>query len=78
MYGFRGPLQNRMRAPPKADRIIAFFEQTDDTHLYERYNESHTNMSWYLHALRHTLHHQGGLNALAVFHKIDIGGWDGE
>ena len=31
-----------------------------------------------LYALRHTLHHQRGLNALAVYNKIDVGGWDGD
>ncbi|MBT3271506.1 MAG: hypothetical protein HN368_00005 [Spirochaetales bacterium] len=57
-------------------RIAAFFASKDDAHLYEKYNDDHSNMSWYLYALRHTLHHQGGLNALAAFHKIDVEGWD--
>jgi hypothetical protein len=29
-----------------------------------------------LYALRHTMHHQGGLNVLAVHHKIDVDLWD--
>lgn len=60
------------------ERIVGFFESSQDSLLYEPFNKDQTNMSWYLYALRHTLHHQGGLNALVAYHKIDIGGWDGE
>jgi hypothetical protein len=30
----------------------------------------------YIYAIRHTLHHQGGLNVLSVYHKIDADLWD--
>lgn len=59
-------------------RITGFFSEREDTHLNEAYDESQSNMSWYLYALRHTLHHQGGLNALAAYHRMDVGGWDGD
>ena len=59
-------------------RIAGLFGGSDDSHLNEAYDESQSNMSWYLYALRHTLHHQGGINALAAYHRIDVGGWDGD
>jgi hypothetical protein len=60
------------------ERIVSFFNGSEDAHLAEAFDDKQTNMGWYLYALRHTLHHQGGLNALAAYHKIDVGGWDGE
>ena len=50
----------------------------DDTDLSREFPGMGTVLGHVTYAMRHTMHHQGGLNVLAVHHGIDVDLWDRE
>ena len=72
---------------PTADQQVAYlldlkmtikhhFEALKDDELTEPFEERPTRLEYYLYALRHTMHHQGALNALSVYHGNDTDNWE--
>jgi hypothetical protein len=59
-------------------KIAVFFDRIEDADLARPHAWGCSNLRFYLYALRHTMHHQGGLNVLAVHAGIDMDGWADE
>ena len=57
-------------------RVKAHFAGLEDSQLYEPFAERPTRLEYYLYALRHTMHHQGALTALSVYHGNDTDNWE--
>jgi uncharacterized damage-inducible protein DinB len=57
-------------------RVKAHFAALEDNQLYEPFEKRPTRLEYYLYALRHTMHHQGALNALSVYHGNDTDNWE--
>lgn len=61
-------------------RIEACFSELQDEELGEIYDETAeepvTKIAHYLYALRHTVHHNGSLAALADIQEVPTGDWD--
>ena len=57
-------------------RIMKYFEQADDEALAERYDDERTVLGYRIYAIRHTMHHQGALNLLAIHHKTGFDAWE--
>jgi hypothetical protein len=55
-----------------------YFDGKHDGWLSEPFPLFGTVLGNMEYAQRHTMHHQGGLNVLSVFHKIDADLWDKE
>jgi hypothetical protein len=58
------------------ERVKAHFAVLEDSQLYEPFAERPTRLEYYLYALRHTMHHQGALNALSVYHGNVTDNWE--
>lgn len=59
-----------------ASRIESYFDSISDTDLATAYNEKITVLGHCIYAVRHTMHHQGALTALAVYHNCDPDVWE--
>ena len=57
-------------------RVKAHFAALEDSQLYEPFEGRPTRLEFYLYASRHTMHHQGALNALSVYHGNDTDNWE--
>ncbi len=57
-------------------RVQSHFTTLEDSQLYEPFEEHPTRLEFYLYASRHTMHHQGALNALSVYHGNDSDNWE--
>ena len=57
-------------------RIQIFFQRIDDGDLSTPYTENITILGHCIYAIRHTMHHQGALTALAVYHQCDPDRWE--
>ncbi len=57
-------------------RVQAHFAKLEDSQLNEPFEERPTRLEYYLYALRHTMHHQGAINALSVYHGNDTDNWE--
>ena len=57
-------------------RVGQHFAALDDNQLFQPFEERPTRMEYYLYALRHTMHHQGALNALSVYHGNETDNWE--
>ena len=73
-------------APDQA-QILDFLAEVDELvkkrisvysvdELSDAFPGHETVMGNIIYAMRHTMHHQGGLNILSVHHKIDVDLWD--
>ena len=58
------------------ERIHRHFENISDDILTEPYSEKRSMLGHFIYAIRHTMHHQGALTALAVYHKCDPDIWE--
>ena len=59
-----------------AARIESYFSHISDSDLSTEYNERITVLGHCIYAIRHTMHHQGALTALAVYHNCDPDVWE--
>ena len=59
-----------------ASKIGNLFKNMNDDDLSVLYRDNVTNLGHYIYAIRHTMHHQGALTALAVYHKCDPDIWE--
>ena len=59
-----------------ASKIGNLFKNMNDDDLSVFYRNNVTNLGHYIYAIRHTMHHQGALTALAVYHKCDPDVWE--
>jgi GNAT superfamily N-acetyltransferase len=59
-----------------ASQIGNLFKNMNDDDLSALYRDDVTNLGHYIYAIRHTMHHQGALTALAVYHKCDPDVWE--
>ena len=57
-------------------KIKNFLQQIDDSDLAAPHNDRITVLGHCIYAVRHTMHHQGALTALAVYHKCDPDVWE--
>ena len=57
-------------------RVKAHFSALIDHQLIEPFENRQTRLEYYLYALRHTMHHQGALNALSIYHGNDNDNWE--
>jgi hypothetical protein len=58
------------------ERAKEHFANLQDSQLFEPFEDRPTRLEYYLYALRHTMHHQGALNALSVYHGNDTDNWE--
>ncbi len=61
-------------------RVLAEFDRLSDDDLSKPFpiadGSGATLLGHYVYALRHTIHHQGQLSALAVYHGLEGGSWE--
>ena len=59
-----------------SESVIAYLSALKDEDLGKQFHGQTTIMGNIMYAMRHTMHHQGGLNVLSVHHGIDVELWD--
>jgi uncharacterized damage-inducible protein DinB len=59
----------------KAMAVLGALEDADLAHVWDRDESADTVLGHYVYALRHTVHHQGELAALACYHGHEGGSW---
>jgi hypothetical protein len=59
-------------------RVDLYLTSLSDDDLASPFPGFGTVLANLAYAMRHTMHHQGGLNLLAVHHRIDVDLWDAE
>ena len=59
-----------------ADLVRKYLSKLSDADLGTPFHGDTTVMENIMYAMRHTMHHQGGLNLLSVHHGIDADLWD--
>ena len=59
-----------------SESVIAYLSALKDEDLGRQFHGQTTIMRNIMYAMRHTMHHQGGLNVLSVHHGIDVDLWD--
>ena len=57
------------------ERIATYLDRISDKDLTSQYNKKRSLIGHLVYAVRHTMHHQGALTALAVYHKCDPDIW---
>ena len=57
-------------------RVDLYLSSLSDEELASPFPGFGTVVANLAYAMRHTMHHQGGLNLLAVHHRIDVDLWD--
>lgn len=57
-------------------QVESHFAMLEDSQLYESFEERPTRLEYYLYASRHTMHHQGALNALSIYHGNNSDNWE--
>ena len=57
-------------------RVMSYLEGLSESDLGRPFPATGTILGNIMYALSHTVHHQGGLNVLAVHHGIDVELWD--
>jgi hypothetical protein len=58
------------------ERIHGYFENTDDAFLEKPHARQGSELGYAIYAIRHTMHHQGALNVLAIYHKTGFDDWE--
>ena len=57
-------------------KIIQLLVNMQDHELSQPHDTENTRLGYYIYALRHTIHHQGALNLMAVYHEVGEQEWE--